>query len=75
MIIMTPTEFTEVLDTIGWSRHKLAHRLGIHETRTRRWGNGTYPVPVNVAAWLRRLARLHEINRLPLGWPSEAAES
>jgi hypothetical protein len=65
---MTPDEFAEVLDAIGWTPHRLAQRLGIHETRTRRWAKGTYPIPENVAEWLLRLALLVESAGLPRGW-------
>jgi ribosome-binding protein aMBF1 (putative translation factor) len=67
-VVLTPDEYTEALDAIGWSPHRLAQRLGVHETRTRRWGTGAYPVPENVAKWLRHLARVHEVHRLPAGW-------
>lgn len=75
MAIMTADELVAALDTIGWTPHRLAQRLGIHETRTRRWVKGAYPIPDNVAGWLWALARVHEVNRLPLGWNSKASIS
>lgn len=65
---MTPERFKECVDTIGWTGHGLAAILGVHETRTRRWGTGRYPVPQNVADWLERLAAFHEKHPFPKGW-------
>ena len=52
---MTPAQYRVALTAIGWTPWGLATRLGVHETRTRRWGTGRYPIPENVAAWLERL--------------------
>jgi DNA-binding transcriptional regulator YdaS (Cro superfamily) len=65
---MTPTRYRECLDAIGWTPWGLATRLGVHETRTRRWGTGRYEIPENVARWLERLAQAHDAAPLPDGW-------
>lgn len=65
---MTPTRLRECLATIGWSQRGLADRLGLEETRTRRWASGRYPIPENVAQWLERLSSAHDAARLPEGW-------
>ena len=65
---MSPDEFRACLDTIGWSQRNLARRLAIHYTRTERMATGRYPVPANIADWLRRLASLHAVHKLPHGW-------
>jgi ribosome-binding protein aMBF1 (putative translation factor) len=62
---MTPTRFRACLESIGWTQRGLADRLGLHETRTRRWASGRYEVPQNVADWLERLARCHDKAGLP----------
>jgi DNA-binding transcriptional regulator YdaS (Cro superfamily) len=70
---MTPHRFHECLDAIGWSQRALADRLGVHETRTRRWASGRYPIPANVAVWLGTHAQRHEAMRLPAGWEHAAS--
>lgn len=65
---MTPTEYRAALESIGWTQRGLAERLGIHETRTRRWATGQYKIPPNVAEWLQRLAAAHEAAPWPEGW-------
>jgi ribosome-binding protein aMBF1 (putative translation factor) len=62
---MTPERLAECLETIGWTVHGLAAQLGLHETRTRRWASGRYPVPDEVARWLEKLAAFHERNQPP----------
>ena len=69
--IVTPDRLRECLSSIGWSQRALAERLGLHETRTRRWASGRYPIPENVADWLERLAAVHDGADLPEGWPVE----
>lgn len=68
---MTPTRFHECLDAIGWSQRALAKRLGIHDTRPRRWASGWYPIPSNIAAWLETVARFHEAHPAPVATPTE----
>jgi plasmid maintenance system antidote protein VapI len=62
---MTPERLQECLTAIGWTVRGLAAHLGLHETRSRRWVGGQYPVPPEVAAWLERLATAHERNPPP----------
>lgn len=68
MAQFTPEAYQEALDTIGWSMHGLAIRLGVHETRTRRWGSGQAVIPDVVWEWLQSLAEAHRKNPLPEGW-------
>jgi plasmid maintenance system antidote protein VapI len=63
---VTPDRLRECLDLIGWTQRGLADHLGVHETRTRRWAAGHYPVPPEVALWLERLAKAHADNPAPL---------
>ena len=56
---MTPERFQECLDLIGWSQRSLVDRLGMSQTTMRRWAEGSYPVPRDVAQWLERLATAH----------------
>jgi transcriptional regulator with XRE-family HTH domain len=63
---MTPERFQECLDHIGWSLRSLADRLGMGATTMRRWAEGTYPVPQDVAQWLQKLAVAHERNPAPI---------
>jgi DNA-binding transcriptional regulator YdaS (Cro superfamily) len=65
---MTPRAFRAALSTIGWTQRGLADRLGVHETRVRRWVSGVYPIPENVAEWLQRLATEVEKHPLPIRW-------
>ena len=62
---MTATRFRQCLDTIGWSVCGIAAKLDVPETRPRRWAEGRYPVPKEVARWLERLATVHEKNPPP----------
>ena len=65
---MTPDRYHTCLDAIGWTPFSLATRLGVHETRTRRWGTGRYEIPPRVSEWLERLAEAHAKAPLPEGW-------
>lgn len=56
------------LETIGWSQRALADRLGIHETRVRRWASGAVQIPPAVLAWLDRLAEAHRAHPAPVGY-------
>lgn len=68
MARFTPDAYADTLDTIGWSMHALAIRLGVHETRTRRWGTGQTVMPPEVWTWLQALAEAHRKLPLPVGW-------
>ena len=65
---MTPTDLRRCLQTLHWSQRGLADRLGVHETRVRRWASGVYPVPEAVGAWLERAAAAYVEPGLPEGW-------
>ena len=56
---MTPTQFRECLDDIGWSLRKLARRLRCDDGTVRQFGTGRRPIPANLAAWLENLAAAH----------------
>jgi len=62
---MTPDRFNECLAAMDWSVKGLADFLGLPHTRPRRWAEGRYPVPPEVATWLERLAEVHEKNPPP----------
>ena len=62
---MTPERFQECLTAIGWSKRRVADRLGVTELRIRRWAAGVYPVPEAVAQWLECLAAVHHDNPPP----------
>ena len=62
---MTPQRFEECLAAIGWSILGFSKRLGVTESRSRRWAEGRYPVPADVARWLERLTAAHEKNPPP----------
>jgi plasmid maintenance system antidote protein VapI len=62
---MTSDRFNECLALIGWSVSGVAKRMGVPQTRPRRWAEGRYPVPADVARWLEKLATAHERNPPP----------
>lgn len=65
---MTPAELKAALAAIGWSGRELAFRLGCHRNLPTAWSSGRTPIPAPVAAWLRKLARLHGQNPAPADW-------
>ncbi|MGD0107284.1 MAG: helix-turn-helix transcriptional regulator [Rhodopila sp.] len=70
---MSPDSFRACLQSIGWTQRGLADRLGIHETRVRRWAGGQYQIPPDIAAWLERLAAVHARHPVPDGWAERPA--
>lgn len=63
---MTPSiRLRAALTRLRWSYGDLAAETGVSDGTTRRWGNGTYPVPDEVLAPLERLAEFHAANPLP----------
>jgi len=62
---MTPQRFRECLDQIGWNLRGFSNRVGSAETTVRRWAEGAYPVPDQIARWLEKLAAVHERNPVP----------
>ena len=70
---MTPDRFHECLAALDWSQRGLATRLGIHDSRVRRWASGRYPIPEPIAVWLDTLARFHETHPPPVATPQAIA--
>lgn len=66
---MTPSRLREILALLHWSQRGLADVLGCSEGRTRGWARGRPPIPEPVAAWLERLASVHEANPPPRARP------
>jgi hypothetical protein len=64
----TPEAFLETLQTIGWTKYHLARKLGVHETRVRRWHTGQCYLPLKVWVWLCHLADVHANAPLPDKW-------
>ncbi|MGI4793090.1 MAG: helix-turn-helix domain-containing protein [Janthinobacterium lividum] len=62
---MTPDRLRECLTVLWWSQQQLARVLNKDPRQVRRWASGEYPMPVETAAWLERLARFHERNPPP----------
>jgi hypothetical protein len=62
---MTPDEFTEALDTIGWSKKHLARILGCDSNLPTRWARGHAQIPAGLAEWLRALADFHKAVGMP----------
>ena len=53
---MTPDRLRELLAALGWSQRGLARLVGRDQSLVRRWCDGERPVPVEVGAWLERMA-------------------
>ena len=56
------------IDALQWSQRGVAAYLGLADTRARRWASGELEIPPNVAAWLERLAAVHEAHPMPEEW-------
>jgi len=56
---VTGAELAVALRTIGWSQRELARRVGVDETRVRRWARDAARMPDDVAAWLAEAAAWH----------------
>jgi transcriptional regulator with XRE-family HTH domain len=63
--VTSPT-LAEALRTIGWSQRELARRVGVDETRVRRWLAGKAPMPLDLVAWLAKAAVWHERHPPPV---------
>ena len=50
---MTPDDFRTHLDRLNYSQAGFARRMGIEESKCRRWARGVYPVPVSIQMLLR----------------------
>lgn len=55
----------ELLEVIGWSKHKFAHRLGVAYRTASRW---TKDPPSSVREWLEGLAEYHWFHQKPRDW-------
>lgn len=62
---MTAERFLECLEVLDWSIRGFADTINVSERQARRWATGFYPLPVELAAWLDKLARFHEANPRP----------
>jgi ribosome-binding protein aMBF1 (putative translation factor) len=56
---MTPERLIQCLETIGWSRMKVAAQVGLSEMSFRRYENGAARVPDDIAKWLEALEKAH----------------
>jgi hypothetical protein len=62
---MTADRFRECLAALHWTQRGLAEIIGVNEREVRRWAGSQNQIPPNIAAWLDRLARCHEVNPPP----------
>lgn len=53
MRTMSPTEFAEALQRLGFSNRGFCAAIGVNERTGRDWKSGEAPVPGSVAALLR----------------------
>lgn len=52
---MTPTEFRQILHTLGWSNAVLANKVGLHKVTVRNMGLGKRSIDGPLAAWMREI--------------------
>ena len=50
---MTPTEFRDLLASLGWSQRVAAYNLGVPYRLLRHWCAGSRPIPTIAALALR----------------------
>jgi hypothetical protein len=62
---MNRAELLQILETTGRSGRWLASAIGLSHTHVLRLGAGKYPVPDQVAAWLRACERICLLHPLP----------
>ncbi len=73
---MSTDELHEVAgNVLHWGKAALARATGIRETTVARWWIGTRPVPLPIAAWLRKLASYHRANPPPEASPFVPAQN
>lgn len=65
---MTSDEFTEALQSIGWSKRQLVEQLACSPELAQRWADGRASVPPSIARWLERMAACHERYPVPDDW-------
>lgn len=68
---MTPEEFTQALDAIGWKQSDFCRKAGLDKNTPSRWVNGKTPIPAWVTAYLGAML---EIKRLHQTYIDPAAE-
>lgn len=54
------------LNTIGWTRRKLALATGYAETTVARWLDGRIPIPQEIEQWLQRRAQAYAEDPVPV---------
>ena len=62
-LTMTPEQFTQALEALGWRQIDFSARLGVSVISVSRWQNGVIPAPLWVSEYLSlalELKRLHE---------------
>ncbi|MBV8094349.1 MAG: helix-turn-helix domain-containing protein [Acetobacteraceae bacterium] len=62
---MTPARLKACREAIGWTIRGTAARIGVHETRLRRWEAGKLPAPEAYVRWIERLAQVHQASPVP----------
>lgn len=65
---MTSEQFQQCLTALRWSQFDLAVVLQCDVFLVHAWGNGTEPVPGDIAAWLDELAKAHQRARVPASY-------
>ena len=71
---MTPEQFIEALDRIGWKQSDLCRRAGLDKKTPSRWATGVVTIPAWVPAYLGLLQdvkALHARHLDPRGTPTE----
>jgi hypothetical protein len=58
-VILTPERFNECLSLLRWSQLDLAAALECDVFLTNAWSNGIETIPVDIAAWLDKLGKVH----------------
>lgn len=70
--IMDPQELRRALAALAWTPTSLSNVLDCTPRTVARWLAGSYTVPPDVAAWLRRLVWLHAIHPAPESWRGQS---
>ena len=58
---MTIQELDKALKLLGWSKNKLADKLGLHENTVYGWGKAGRPVPPPVDRYLTLVLELRRL--------------
>lgn len=70
--IMSPADLRRVLAALFWTPTSLSSALDCTPRTVARWLAGSYTVPEDVAAWLRRLVALHAAHPAPESWRGQS---